>query len=460
MFTHWLADQGTTWRRVTIHVRRRLIGPVLLVGLVGGLAGAAYLAVLHALQHVLGPEGHGVWLQGLVLVGAGGIVALGTRALGPTGNVELLVDNIHVSGGAEGVRETRSMVPISLVCVAAGGTLGPEAPLVQTTGTLGSWWALRASLDRDATRILTITGMAAGFTVLFGAPLGGALFALEILHRRGLQYYEAIMPALLGSLAGYAVAAVLLRAGLEPVWHFPGAGAISSTDLAWAVAAGVAGAVLAWAFARLVDGGRWLFGFVPSGVRPMVGGLTLAVLAAGSPYVLTNGEEQINEVLAAKLTVAALVVAMAAKLAGTIVTVVAGWKGGFIIPLFFLGAAAGELVHTVVPSANESVVAACLMVAFCVGVTKTPLGSTLVVTEMAGIALLPTTIVAAVVTLFLSERVHVIETQRDRGAASGVDDSTGVSAASRTDAGDERAGAPSEGDDGPSGQDEEQAPGP
>lgn len=306
------------------------------------------------------------------------------------------------------------MVPQSLVCVAAGGTLGPEAPLVQVTGTIGSWWARRSDLDRDAARILTITGMAAGFTVLFGAPLGGALFALEILHRRGLQYYEAIMPALLGSLAGYAVAAVLLRAGLEPVWTFPPAGAIASTDLAWAVAAGVVGAAVAWGFGRLVDAGRVLFGAIPDTIRPVIGGLTLAVLAAGSPYVLTNGEEQINDLLAAKLTVGALVVAIVAKLAGTVVTMVAGWKGGFIIPLFFLGAATGQLVHTLVPSTNESVIAVCLMVAFCVGVTKTPLGSTLVVTEMAGIALLPTTIVAAVVTLFLSERVRVIETQRDR----------------------------------------------
>lgn len=409
-----LERQGENWRRVTIHIRTRLVVPVLLVGLAGGLAGAAYLAVLHGLQDVFGPGGHGVWVQGLVLVGAGAIVTLGTRALGPTGNVELLVDNIHISGSAEGLRETRSMVPQSLVCVAAGGTLGPEAPLVQITGTIGSWWADRRAIDRDATRILTITGMAAGFTVLFGAPLGGALFALEILHRRGLQYYEAIMPALLGSLAGYAVAAVLLRAGLEPVWHFPPAGAIASTDLAWAVAAGVAGAIAAWIFGRLVEAGRLVYGFVPPTLRPVVGGLTLAVLAAGSPYVLTNGEEQINEVLAAKLTVAALLVAIAAKLAGTIVTMVAGWKGGFIIPLFFLGAASGELLHALVPSTNESVIAVCLMVSFCVGVTKTPLGSTMVVTEMAGIALLPTTIVAAVVTLFLSERVHVIETQRDR----------------------------------------------
>ena len=75
--------------------------------------------------------------------------------------------------------------------------------MVQTTGSLGAWLAGRWRLSVAETRILTITGMAAGFTVLFGAPLGSAIFALEILHRRGLEYYEALLPAVLGSLSGY-----------------------------------------------------------------------------------------------------------------------------------------------------------------------------------------------------------------------------------------------------------------
>src|SRR5207253_9280844 len=105
---------------------------------------------------------------------------------------------------------------VSRLCVGAGGGLGPEAPLVQTTGSLGTYIASRFRLGRDDTRVLTITGMAAGFTALFGAPLGAAVFALEILHRRGLEYYEALLPAAVGSLSGYAVYVLLTGVGLEP----------------------------------------------------------------------------------------------------------------------------------------------------------------------------------------------------------------------------------------------------
>src|SRR6478672_5171411 len=206
-------------------VRSDLRPAVVAVGIGGGLVGAAYVAALHALQRVLGPDHHTSVVQLAILVAAGAAVALVTRIGGETGDVELMVDNIHVLGGAEDFRRLRSLIPASLLCVAAGGAMGPEAPLVQSTGTLGTWVGSRLGRGRPDVRILTITGMAAGFTVLFGAPLGSALFALEILHRRGLQYYEALLPAVVGSLCGYAVYVVTTGLGLDPVWHFPDPGA-------------------------------------------------------------------------------------------------------------------------------------------------------------------------------------------------------------------------------------------
>jgi H+/Cl- antiporter ClcA len=395
-------------------LRQRLVLPVIIVGIAGGAIGAAYVGTLHLLQQWLWPEGHGVGVQAAILVGTGLVVAVGLRLLGSAGGMELLVDNIHVLGGPEQVRHTRSLIPLSLLCVASGGAMGPEAPLVETTGTFGTWWARRYRLEPIDVRTLTITGMAAGFTVLFGAPLGAAVFALEILHRRGLEYYEALMPALAGSVCGYVIALLLQTVGIGPVWEFPAIGTLGASDMAWAALAGVLGGLAALAFTATATTGRRLMGRLPAGVRPVLGGIGLALLAWWSPYALTFGEVQAEAVIAGHLAAGALAVAVIAKFCGTLLTLVSGWKGGFIIPLFFMGACLGQLLHLAAPGANTAVVMAAFMVAMCVGVTKTPLGSTLVVSEMAGLTLLPTTILAALVAMVVTRRSGLIGSQRER----------------------------------------------
>jgi len=390
---------------------------VVVVGLGGGLIGAGFVGLLHLLQAVLWPS-H--WRSGphfFILIGVGAAVVVLTRVLGNPGDVELLVNNIHVMGGPDDIRDLRSLVPVALLCISSGGAMGPEAPMVQLTGSFGAWLSGRCRLPVGDTRILTISGMAAGFTVLFGAPLGSAIFALEILHRRGLEYYEALLPAVLGSLSGYAVYAAITGLGLQPIWHFPALGSIHGVDVVWAVGVGVAGSVVSVVFTYLSTGLLWVFRRLHPMVRPVIGGAGLGALAFWSPYALTFGEAQLNPLVAQRATVTVLVVAAAAKLCGTAVTLSSGWRGGFIIPMFFIGASLGRLAHLLVPSSNEVVLMAAFMAAINVGVTKTPIGSTLVVTEMAGLALLPTTLIAAVVALFLTSEVGLIHTQREREGA-------------------------------------------
>jgi H+/Cl- antiporter ClcA len=391
-----------------------LLGPVVVTGLLGGAVGAAYLGLLHVLTRGLGPDR---WSPGVhvgVLAGVGLAVAVLVRWLGRPADVELLVDDIHVDGGSPSLHRVRSLLPASLLCVAAGGTLGPEAPLVTTTGSLGSWVADRRGLDRSDRRIVSIAGMAAGFTVLFGAPLGSALFALEILHRRGLEYYEALLPAALGSLCGYGVYVAVTGLGLDPVFPFPSIVDLHVASLGWSIAAGVAGAAIAAAFTGLVAALRWSVGRVPSEARPLLGGLVLGCLALASPYALTNGEAQLDHLNAVTVAAGTLAVAAVVKLLGAAVSVVTGWKGGFIIPLFFVGYCVGRLAGPHLPGGDAWVLAAATMAAANVGVTKTPLGSTLVVTEMAGTAVLPTTLIASLVALFLTSGVSMIDSQRRR----------------------------------------------
>ena len=249
-------------------LRAGLAVPVVVVGLGGGLIGAAYLASLRLLTGWLGPDQRSTLAQAAILVAVGVSITVLGRVLGESGNVELLVDNIHVLGGAEDVRQVRSLVPTSLLCIASGGAMGPEAPLVQTSGSFGTWIADRFRLDAGDMRVVTITGMAAGFSVLFGAPLGAALFALEILHKRGLQYYEALIPALVGALVGYALNLGLTGIGLDPIWHLPEAGPLTGSDLLWGALCGVIGAAGALAFTGGVSVGRWAVSRVPVGPAP------------------------------------------------------------------------------------------------------------------------------------------------------------------------------------------------
>jgi H+/Cl- antiporter ClcA len=276
------------------------------------------------------------------------------------------------------------LIPVSILGIAAGSAIGPEAPLVQTTGTIGRWIAGRLRVPAPDARVLGITGMAAGFTVLFGAPLGGALFALEILHRRGLEYYEAMLPAALGAL-----------------------------DLLIGIVAGVAGAIIAATFSQTIALARWAFAHLPAEARPVVGGLVLGGLAFVSPYALTFGEAQIEHIATVPLAVTTLLLAGVVKLVATSTIVSSGWRGGFIIPLFFMGATVGVAASHAV-GGHEVVMLTAMMVATNVGITKTPFGSTTVVAEMSGLRILPPVLIASLVSLFLTDRVSIIHTQRER----------------------------------------------
>ena len=173
------------------------------------------------------------------------------------------------------------------------------------------------------------------------------------------------------------------------------------------------GALLAAVFTYGTSILRSMWRRVPVAVRPIVGGLALGALAFASPYALTFGEGQISYISVADLTVAALVGAGAAKLLGAALIVTAGWRGGFIIPLFFVGASFGAAIADGF-GLDRGITMTALMVAVNVGVTKTPLGSTLIVAGMAGFTNLPTMLIAALVALVLTSRIGMIDTQRAR----------------------------------------------
>jgi H+/Cl- antiporter ClcA len=404
--------------------RVRVLWASALAGAVGGLVSAAYLGVLALGERFLWPAGHSRLLHWGLLIAAGAVISVLLAVLGDPGETGVFIDSVHVDGGPMGLRPLRSLVPVSLLGIAVGGGIGPEPALMQTTGTVGSWIGRRLSAGPAELRVITVTGMASGLTVLFSAPLGAAVFALEILHRKGLEYYEALLPACVGSLASYGVYILLTGRGLSPEWRFPSvSSSLNLPDLLLGAVGGLAGALIAHIFGFLIRTCTRLAGALPPWGRPPAAGIALGALAYLSPYGLTFGEAQLAQLLRSPaVTATALVLALSAHLLGAAITIGGRWKGGIIIPMFFVGYCLGRA--TAMWSGDEGralVLAAAMMVACNVGMTKTPLGSTLVVSQMTGMLLIPPMLIAALVSLALTTGVGFVGGQRGRDVSPGRD---------------------------------------
>lgn len=390
---------------------------IILVSTLGSFIGFIFITSMYTLEGLLGPGLHGNFVHIIVMVSVGITIVFIKKWLGDPGDINLLVDNIHVSGGRANIREIRSLIPISLLCIASGGAMGPEAPLVQTTAAIGTKVGEKYKLNVQELRILTISGMATGFAMLFGTPIGAAIFSLEIMHKRGFEYYEAFIPSVIGALIGYITNAVSSGFGLAPVWNIGAVHQITMIDILWGGGAGILGAGLGVIFVFLVRIQKKALNKLPKYSVPVLGGLGLGLLGLWNPYALTYGEKQLIDIFNGSMTVHVLIFAGLAKLLATSLTLSSEWKGGFIIPLFFIGAAFGHVVPSGFLGLSQSLVfSLSLMVALNTSVTKTPIGSALVVSGMCGLPVLAPCLIASLVSLMISNRLVLFTAQRNRSS--------------------------------------------
>ena len=410
---------------------RTLILLSALVGIGGGALAAAYYYVLEGglylvwevLAEAIGP----IWL---VTALGGLLVGLSLKYLGVPGEIAAVVDNIHLRRGRIDFRQTPSMVVASLVSISFGGSAGPEAPLVQIIGSLGSWLGDRLRLYGHLVRTLTFCGMAAALGAFFGAPLGGALFALEIPHRRGMEYYEALIPALVAAFLSFEVFRALVPSH-GVLYPFSVVPEVTLLTVALGAVLGVLGAVIGLGFIALFRSmGKVLHRFE---TRPVLlataGGLAIGLLASAYPgelplTLLFWGEYQTRELLlgadvfadqygGAAITILLLLALGKAVSIG--LTLHTGFRGGFIFPLFFIGATLGMALSA--GSGGRiplSIAALGLMAALNVAVTRTPISTTVILTTLSGTSMVPVIGAASLVSFLLTTPVPLIRTQRPR----------------------------------------------
>jgi H+/Cl- antiporter ClcA len=398
----------------------KLLMRVALVGAVAGVLASGYFYALHYALIAVGIAGEHVPVWAL-MPGLGVLVGL-CWLLGEPGETDAVVDNIHVRNGRMDTRANLPLLPVSLLSIAAGGSAGPEAPMVYITGSVGTWLHRWLRLPEKEVRTLTLTGMSVGFATLFGAPIGSALFALEIPHKRGMEYYEATIPSMIGCLIGYSVFSLITRHGIAPVWTFPAYHFAHGEDLLIATVIGLGCGVVSLPYAWLIGKTKKLFQHfkVPMAIKAAVGGLILGLIAWKLPATRFWGEEQLQTALLdATPAVGMLLLLAAAKMLTVSVTLASGWRGGIIIPCFFIGACLGKAAALMVPGVDPTLAMIAGMAAVNVSVMKVPLATVFVLAAMTGIPAIAPIAAASFAAFVVSGGIDFLESKRERPDRSG-----------------------------------------
>lgn len=374
---------------------RQLAWWTLLVLPVGVLAGSASALFLWSLERVTQLRWDHPWLL-LLLPVAGVLVGLvyhhfGQRA--EAGN-NLIMEEIHAPGGGVPGRMAPLVLLGTLLTHLCGGSAGREGTAVQMGGSLAGLFGRLVKLSAQNRRMLLMAGVAAGFGSVFGTPLAGAIFAMEVLVI-GHMRYDALIPVLVASLVGDFTCSAW---GIHHTpYHiaFPGpTNALNLTHGALlgkvVIAAMLFGLVSQGfsAFTHLIKG--TLARFVPyAPLRPAVGGvvvIALVWLIGTRDYLgigVTSPDAGAVTILSAFEPGGATPWSWWWKLLFTVVTLGSGFKGGEVTPLFFIGATLGNAL-AVVLGAPVDLFAALGFIAVFAGATNTPLACTVMGLELFG----------------------------------------------------------------------------
>ena len=337
-------------------------------------------------------------------------VLWGREPVGGRG-MSTLIEAVALHGGRVSLKPMALSAGAAIATVASGGSLGREGPMIRLGAAVSSWLGQKTGLPPYRLKILVGCGAAAGFAAAYNVPIGGALFAMEVII--GSFALEIFGPIVISAV----VSTLLARAAEHstPIYAAPGYALESPWEMVAYLGLGLVGALAALAFTLGVRGMARLFqraSFLPNWSRPVVGMAMLGGFALVVPEALGSGFVTITDALHGNLPLAVLLLLPLAKLVATALTLGCGGSGGLFTPSLFFGALVGGAygygVQALFPalSASYGAYAAVGMAAVAAGSSHAPLSAILILFEFTGnyelvLPLMVASIVSSVVAKWL-----------------------------------------------------------
>jgi H+/Cl- antiporter ClcA len=262
-----------------------------------------------------------------------------------------------------------------------GGSAGREGTAVQMGGAISDQFTKLFQLDSSERKTILILGISAGFASIFGTPLAGAIFALEVVYFSKINLRSILLSFLVAYIAYFTVALWQVQ---HTHYTIPFVPAITIINLFWVVLVSVLFGLAAMLFSRSTHLWSHLFSktiaFPP--LRPFVGGIILAVALffIGTTKFAGLGIPAIVDAF----TIPNAPSDFLLKILFTGFTLGAGFKGGEVTPLFFVGATLGSALSLLVPL-PIALLAGMGFVAVFSGATHTPIACTVMGLELFGI---------------------------------------------------------------------------
>ncbi|MEO8252975.1 MAG: voltage-gated chloride channel family protein [Flavobacterium sp.] len=385
---------------------------VLICALIGFLSGSASAFLLVALEYAAQLRIQNGWLLWLLPIG-GLLIGLLYHHYGKDvvkGN-NLLLEEYKTPEKTIPLKMAPFVLIGTIITHLFGGSAGREGTAVQMGGAIADQFTKVFDLDAADRKTLIILGISAGFASVFGTPLAGAIFALEVVYFTRISIKSCVLSFIVAYFAYYTVA---LWAVHHTHYSIPEVPELNLKNVLWIIPCSILFGLAAMLFSRSTEYWGSLFknniSYPP--LRPFVGGLIFAVviysfgatkfMGLGVPYIVEAFSKP-NEYYDFLL-----------KILFTGFTLGAGFKGGEVTPLFFVGATLGSALSIFVPL-PIALLAGMGFVAVFSGATHTPIACTIMGIELFGLESGVYIAIACFIAYLASGSVGIYHSQTVRG---------------------------------------------